>query len=282
MAGESAKHNSAAVEEAPRFYNRERGCVEYEKVLGDKWLRRAYCSPIRGLLRWPLFGCSLLSRLMGCYLDSAASRKRIAPTVAELGINMDEAIVPEGGYASFNDFFCRALKPGARPLPAERDKLISPADCRLTVYPEISGDTVIPVKGAHYSVRELLGKPGNAYADAFRGGSLMVCRLCPADYHRFHFPDNGRIRDSWLLAGKYHSVNPLALHLGYQVFTANKRHVSMLELEQGGLCAFIPVGAFGVSGIHLRQPEQGAFSRGDTAGHFTFGGSTVIVVFTPG
>jgi phosphatidylserine decarboxylase len=213
---------------------------------------------------------------MGWYLDRKCSCKRIDSTIRELGINTDEAIVPPGGYASFNDFFARKLKDGARPLPADACKLISPADCRLTVYPQINGDTVIPVKGTPYTTSELLG----ADAEGFTDGALMVCRLCPADYHRYHTPDAGTVLSSRKVRGKYHSVNPLALEAGCCVFTQNLRVVVMLDLAHAGRCAFVPVGAFGVASIHncLAQPGM-QFARGDEAGYFTFGGSTVIMVF---
>ncbi len=268
--------------EAPQFYDRAAGKLCQETVLGDKWLRFAYLSPLRGILRWPLFGCGLFSRLMGRYLDSSLSRKKIAPTIRQLGIDMADFDEPEGGFLSFNDFFARPLRNGARPLPDEPDALASPAECRLTVYPELQGDQVIPVKGTPYTVAELLGQPCKDYADGFDGGALMVCRLCPADYHRYHCPANGKLLKYARLRGKYHSVNPIALHLGLKVFTQNLRTVAIMELEGLGRCAFIAVGAFGVASIHDILHEGDAFHAGDTAGWFTFGGSTIIMAFPKG
>ncbi|MBR4125904.1 MAG: phosphatidylserine decarboxylase [Victivallales bacterium] len=254
--------------------------MRQETVLGDKWLRLAYCSPIRGLLQWPLFGCAAFSRLMGWYLNSHASAKKINPTIQELKIPMDEAVVPPGGFRCFNDFFARPLKPGARPLPEDESRLISPADCRLTVFPNIPAGVAIPVKGVPFSVQELLGNEGAQFVRQLAGGSLMVCRLCPADYHRYHFPDAGTTLKYWRLRGKYHSVNPLALSLGFKVFAENLRTVRMMQLAHAKApCAMICVGAFGVASIHDQPGDR--FERGDEAGFFTFGGSTVIMVFPP-
>ena len=269
------------MEECPTYYDRAAGEVRRETVLGDKWLRLAYCSPIRGLLRWPLFGCAAFSRLMGWYLDRPMSRRKIAPTVRELGIDLDEAVVPEGGFPDFNSFFARALKPGARPLPEDASRLVSPADCRLTVYPTLDGGTVVPVKGVPYTVAELFGRERAEAAEEFAGGALMVCRLCPADYHRYHFPDDGRVGDYWTLRGKYHSVNPIALARGFRVFAENLRTVSLLTLAHGR-CAYLAVGAFGVASIHDFGRCGREFQRGETAGYFTFGGSTLILVFPKG
>ena len=274
---------SAEMDENPYYYDRASGKLLREEVLGDKWLRLAYCSPIKGLLQWPLFSCSVFSRVMGWSLDRPASIKRIAATVAQLGIDLSEAIIPPGGFASFNDFFARELKPGARPVPPEEEALLSPADCRLTVYPQITAGMVMPVKGTPYTIEDLLGFPGKRYARSFDGGSLMVCRLCPADYHRYHFIDDGKVESYWALPGKYHSVNPLALSQNYKVFTENMRTVRMLRLKHGDLTAMVAVGAFGVASIHDFVNEADfEFRRGGQAGYFTFGGSTVILAFAPG
>ncbi|MCQ2397641.1 MAG: phosphatidylserine decarboxylase [Lentisphaeria bacterium] len=270
-------------QEAPRFYDRATGQIRTEEVLGDKWLRLAYCSPIRGLLQWPLFSCGLFSQAMGWYLNRKASVSRIAPTVKQLGIDLNEAIVPQDGFSSFNDFFARELKPEARPLPANTNALLSPADCRITVYPELTAGLVVPVKGTPYGIGDLLGIQGNRYARRFDGGSLIVCRLCPADYHRYHFIDDGIQEDYWVLRGKYHSVNPIALTRGYKVFTENLRTVRILRFKRGALAAMFAVGAFGVASIHdYADEKEMEFFRGNQAGFFTFGGSTVIMAFEPG
>ncbi len=260
-------------------YNRKTGLPEKEIVLGDTMLRLAYGNAVGRVMFWPMFRTSVFSRLLGAYANSGHSRKRIEKTVSELGINMSDFVVPEGGFKCFNDFFYRHIKEGARPF-AEKG-LCSPADCRLTIYPELQEGVCIPVKGREYSVSELLGDPGKEYADLFNGGSLAVFRLCPADYHRYHYPDNGRTVASWKMRGNYHSVNPLPLIKNVKVFTHNVREVSILELEHFGICAFIEVGAFGVGTIRQTHVSPD-FKRGDEKGYFAFGGSTIIMIFSKG
>ncbi|NLZ62947.1 MAG: phosphatidylserine decarboxylase [Lentisphaerae bacterium] len=263
------------------FYDRRQGRLEQEVILGDRLLRLAYLSGWRGLLRWPLFGCSLCSRLLGCFADSRLSRSRIEPTIKQLGIDLSEVEVPDGGFQTFNAFFCRQLKPGARPLAPDPRRLLSPADSRALFWPELQDGQCIPAKGASFSVEELLGAPGAEYAPRFRNGALAVFRLCPADYHRYHFPADGRMLRSWRLRGKYHSVHPLALATRLRVFSENLRVVSMLDFGSGGLAAFIEVGAFGVASI--RQTFSGSeFRRGLEKGFFAFGGSTIILLLEPG
>ncbi|MBO4511768.1 MAG: phosphatidylserine decarboxylase [Victivallales bacterium] len=261
------------------IYNRRTGKEERELVLGDAMLKLAYGSAVGRVLCWPMLCTSMFSRLMGCYANSSLSKGRIAKTIAELGIDMDDYVIPEGGFTCFNDFFTRKVKEGARPFAPEG--LCSPADCRLTVYPQLEEGTCIPVKGRSFTVKELLGKPGEKYADVFNGGSLSIFRLCPVDYHRYHYPDNGKTLAHWRMRGAYHSVNPIAIMQQIRVFSHNVREVSILELEHYGTCAFIEVGAFGVATI--RQTHDGdTFQRGDEKGFFAFGGSTIIMVFQKG
>ena len=259
------------------FYNRSTREMQRELVLGDSLLRLAYSTPARHLLSWPLFGTALCSRLLGWYATRGLSKGRIERTVRELKMELADYEVPPQGFASFNEFFARRLKPGARPFAPKG--LCSPADSRLLVYPKLEKGLCIPVKGASFTVEELLGSQEEAAP--FEGGSLFVFRLCPSDYHRFHFPDDGTLLRHWRIPGKYHSVNPLALEQRIKVFTTNVREISILELAHFGKAAFIEVGAFGVASI--TQTHQGAaFKRGDEKGYFTFGGSTVIMIFGPG
>src|SRR6185437_6713 len=105
-------------------------------------------------------------------------------------------------------------------------------------------DQTFPVKGAHLQPEVLLGRAD--VARAFEGGSLLIARLCPLDYHRFHYPDDGRTWDSYRIHGKLHSVNPLALKYRSEIFFTNERQVSLLETRHFGRIAYIEVGAMAV------------------------------------
>ena len=269
------------------FYNRASGREEPELILGDGFVRFAYQSAGGKALWWALFRRSLVSRLMGLYADSSISRMHVAKVVRNLRIDMADFVVPDGGYRSFNDFFTRRLKAGARHFAASG--LCSPADCRLSVYPCLREDLCIPVKGREFSLGELLfgnASPPSAISKAellsgLSGGSLCVFRLCPSDYHRYHFPCGGRILAEWMIPGGYHSVHPIALAENLRVFTTNVRHVSILELDGFGTAAYVEVGAFGVASI-CGTFKGSSFCRGDEKGFFKFGGSTVIMAFRPG
>ncbi|MFA4943167.1 MAG: phosphatidylserine decarboxylase [Lentisphaeria bacterium] len=263
--------------------DRRTGQKQAETVLGDRLLRLACTPAVAPLARWLLFRSPLPSRLLGWYADSRWSRHKIAPTIRGLGIEMDDFLLPAGGYQSFNDFFCRQLKPGRRPHDPSPAAVAAPADCRLSVQPTLQADTCFPIKGVPFTVGALLGSAPAAQAAAaqFTGGVLMIARLCPADYHRYHFPFDGDTTQSWVVPGGYESVNPLPLARGARPFTGNWRQVSLLAHQALGEVAFIEVGAFGVGAVFNTHPG-GPFRKMAEKGYFAFGGSTIVLLFRPG
>lgn len=248
-----------------------------EAVLGEKWIRWAYQSASARPIEKLLFRSALVSRLMGAWFDSRFSKPKIRAVVDELSIDMSEAVDDTGSFTCFNDFFIRHLKPEVRPYSDDPKDIVSPADGRVLVFPELAEDVFVPVKGHPMSVRSML--PG--IADRFIGGALAIARLCPADYHRYHFPAGGRITDARDINGALHSVNPIALGAGPDVFGENRRSWTLIETDTIGSYCFVEVGAFGVGSI-VNTRTSGAVRKMEEKGYFKFGGSTVVVVFEPG
>ena len=260
-----------------RVIDRQTGQVFDEVVMGEKYIRWAYQDARSGWLSRLLFGSHAVSRMMGLYYDSPLSRARIAPTIRDLGIDESEFLEPTDSFGSFNAFFVRHLKPEARPWSRDPRDVVSPADGRVLVFPAMDDGTFAPVKGYPFSLRALL--PG--LAERFVGGALAIVRLCPADYHRYHYPVAGRIVARRDIPGALHSVNPIALGSGADVFGANARSVTLIETPAAGTVAFVEVGAFGVGSIV--QTHAGAqAAKMEEKGYFKFGGSTVVLVFEPG
>ena len=112
-------------------------------------------------------------------------------------------------YRTFNEFFYRALKPEARPITAGEAVAVFPADGRHLVFPNVDAVEGFYVKGAKFTLAELLGD--GALAAEFAGGAMLISRLCPVDYHRFHFPVAGTPGDARLINGWLYSVSPVAL-----------------------------------------------------------------------
>ncbi|MDE4302744.1 archaetidylserine decarboxylase [Phaeobacter gallaeciensis] len=260
-----------------KVVDRASGTVFDEVILGEKWIRWAYQDAGSNLLERALFRSSLVSRLFGLWFDSPLSRRKIAAVIEELSIDMDEARDPVSSFRCFNDFFVRHLKPETRPYSDELNDIVSPADGRVLVFPELEEDVFVPVKGHPMSIRTML--PG--LHERFLGGALAIVRLCPADYHRYHFPTAGQITETRDIPGALHSVNPIALGAGPDVFGDNKRSLTLIETDTAGTMCFVEVGAFGVGSI-VNTRTSGRVEKMDEKGYFKFGGSTVVVVFEPG
>ena len=256
------------------YYNRATGELCQETVMGDAAIKWAYQTMSGKLISPLLFGSSALSRLLGWYFDSPLSKSKIAAAISDLEIDTSEFAIPQQQYKSFNDFFTRKLKDGARPFSSDVKTFLSPADGRLLVYDNIGSDTQVNVKGVEDSLHNLFARD----IDEFNGGKVAVVRLCPADYHRYHFPCAGTVVDQVQVKGQYHSVNPVALNAKQQIFCLNKRSYTLIDTVQFGRVAFMEVGAFGVAGIH--QTFSGStVERMQEKGYFDFGGSTVVLVF---
>jgi phosphatidylserine decarboxylase len=260
--------------------DRRTGAAFQERVYGEKAIQWLYRSKAGLCLEGVLLSKRRISQLMGAYHDSRMSVKKIASFIRNYEIQMEE--FESGPFSSFNQFFVRRFKKGARPF-ATPPQLAAFAEARYFAWAKTTEETCLPVKKALLSPGSLLG--GELPADArkrLEGGPLLLARLCPTDYHRFHYPDSGTTRFSKRVTGRLHSVNPVALQARPKAFLENERHVSLLECDHLGLLAFIEVGALGVGKILQTTEGAARFERGQEKGLFLFGGSTVIVLGEPG
>ncbi|MFA8385533.1 MAG: archaetidylserine decarboxylase [Pelagibaca sp.] len=260
-----------------RVIDRESGNEFEEVILGEKYIRWAYQDSTSNIIERLLFRSTIVSKVMGLWYDSALSRGKIAPMIRDLGIDESEFLKKTGSYKSFNEFFVRHLKPQARPFSVDKNDIVSPADGRVLVFPRLQEDTFVPVKGSQFSIHKMLPNVSDRYVN----GALAIVRLCPADYHRYHFPCAGKITDSTDIDGALHSVNPIALGSGHDVFGENKRSYTLVETESAGTICFVEVGAFGVGSIVKTQSSR-QVEKMDEKGYFKFGGSTIVLVFEEG
>lgn len=223
-----------------------------------------------------------LSRLYGVTQDMKYSSRKIAKFMDNFQIRRDDYQKGsyqdrpiEKSYKNFNEFFIRKFKPGVREFVANPNELAAFSEARYFGHRSIHNGLKVPVKGAMLNALDLLGD--NELAKEFDGGAFLIARLCPVDYHRYHYPDNGKTIKAFQIKGNYHSVNPLALKYRPDIFMKNERRVSILETENFGKLAYIEVGATCVGKIVQSFDESLPFKRGDEKGYFLFGGSTVIV-----
>ena len=260
------------------IFDRCSGTMQREPVLGETLLCLAYKLPVRPASRATLFKFSIFSRMLGRYADSSLSRSKIDAAIRNLGLKTEEFARPPEDFRSFNDFFTRRLKPECRPWDKNPHVLCSPADCRIACCRNLRSAARFAIKGTGFTLGRLLGKKGAAYAKRFAEGIAVVCRLSPADCHRYYFPADCRIQEEYSIDGRLDSVNPLALRLGFPIFEENRREITMLEYDQFGPGAYVEVGAFGVgrinhthAGIHAEKMQEKGF--------FAFGGSTIVLIF---
>jgi phosphatidylserine decarboxylase len=216
--------------------------------------------------------------------------------IGKYGVNMAEAAHPDiSSYPSFNDFFTRALKPGARPLAGA--DLICPVDGAISQFGAIDGEQIFQAKGHHYSTTALVG--GDAeLAARFNGGSFATIYLSPKDYHRIHMPAAGTLKRMIYVPGELFSVNPATARGVPGLFARNERVVCHFESAHGpfvlALVGATIVGSMAtvwhgvVNPPRTKEVRQWHYNtsavelaQGDEMGRFLLG-STVVMLFPPG
>ena len=265
--------------DAIKFYNRYTGEIETEKVLGEKYLRWVYGTTLGKVGLHVLIKRAIFSRLLGASKNTRKSAESIPAFIEEYGINTEEMLRPVEDYTSFNDFFYRKLKPGARPL-AEGNVVVLPADGRHMGWHDAATMQSVFIKGQKFDLPALLGS--EELAEKYEHGTVVLSRLCPVDYHRFHFVAEGTPEKAHLIPGPLASVSPYCLRHKLAWLWTNKRELTMLHSERVGDVIQLAVGATGVGAIFQTYESGKPVAMGDEQGYFAFGGSTVMTFFEPG
>ena len=268
------------VAEPIQFFNRYTGRLETETVYGEGFLRWTYGNPLGRLALHALVKRSLFSRWYGWRMNRAHSRTKVAPFMAHYGVDARELADAPESYRTFNEFFFRKLQPSARPIDADPNAAVFPADGRHLGFPDVSKMDGIFVKGAVFDLGKLIGDP--TLAARFREGTMVMSRLCPVDYHRFHFPVAGRPDAPRLINGPLSSVSPIALRRNIHIFTENKRAVTRIESPQFGTVLMLEVGATCVGSFEYTFTPGVPVAKGEEKGFFKFGGSSTITLFERG
>jgi phosphatidylserine decarboxylase len=256
-----------------QYYERESGQIKTEKVAGEQWLVWLYYNPIGEATLWALAKRKLVSAIYGTMMDRTSSAKKIHTFIEDFDIDM--SVAREQEFSNFNDFFTRKLKADARPIDTSSNSVVSPADGKILAYADISNSDFI-IKGYRFDVSSFLDNPD--LAQKYHDGALLIIRLAPMDYHRFHFPVSGNVSPNKKIDGDYYSVNPFALRKKAEIFCLNKREYTILSNPMFGNVVMIEVGATMVGSIE--QTFKGSIvNKGEEKGYFKFGGSTVVLLF---
>ncbi len=209
-------------------------------------------------------------------------------------IDMRDAVESEPlRYASFNEFFTRALRPETRPLAPDAHAIVSPVDGTISECGDIAGDLLLQAKGSLYTLSDLLA--GRTWAQRFAGGSFATIYLAPYNYHRVHMPLSGRLEQTWFVPGRLFSVNALTARCVPRLFARNERIVTLFDSDAGAF-ALVLVGALNVGSmatvwagditpaarrvITQLPPQSVNLEKGAELGRFNMG-STVILLFEP-
>jgi phosphatidylserine decarboxylase len=230
---------------------------------------------IPGRMLLKLLTAPTVSRTVGAFMNSSLSKPLIRRFIKSSGIDTSQYIMT--GIHSYNDFFTRKIKPGARTFDMSPESLISPCDSKLSAY-RINSRSIFRIKGSFYRVADLL----NSYslAENYKNGWCLIFRLEVDDYHRYCYIDSGRKTDNTYIPGVLHTVNPIALE-HYNFYKRNSREYTTLHTEHFGDVIQIEVGAMMVGRIANHHGEYD-FSRGEEKGMFLFGGSTIVLLIENG
>ena len=257
-----------------KYVERESGQIKIEKVYGEKWLDWLYHNPVGEATLWTLAKRKIVTSLYGDEMEKPASADKIPQFV--INYDVDLSIAEKENFTSFNDFFTRKLKPEARPINSDSLVVTSPADGKILAYENVNNADFY-IKGFRFNIESFLNNLN--LAKKYKEGSMIVFRLAPPDYHRYHFPISGETSASnTKINGDYYSVNPLALRKKAEIFWLNKREYGVIESPIFGDVIMVEVGATMV-GSMIQTYKGTSVKKGEEKGYFKFGGSTVVLLF---
>jgi phosphatidylserine decarboxylase len=218
----------------------------------------------------------------GVFMDSKESAAVANKWGNDGTIDMRSYQIPAGGFVSFNDFFTRRLKPGARPISGPNNDAvpICPADCRIsTISQALTSDQDFEVKGDTYNIAALLGNV--ELANKFAGGAAIVCLLYPKDYHRFHAPVTGTIAAKGSLDDKHYYYGFKGL---VKYFSEYHRAYYLINTKKSGQVGFVAIGMSDINSVNMPLPVDSnkEIKKGDEVGYFAYGGSGIVLLFKPG
>ena len=218
-----------------------------------------------------IFINSFVSKVVGWFMDTKLSCVMIKKFIKSNNIDMSE--YEDKKYTSFNDFFTRKVKVEKRVFDDNKNSLSSPCDSYVTHY-KITDDLLFNVKNSLYSLSSILDD--DKLAKKYSNGDLIIFRLTPSNYHRYHYFDDGKMLYNKKIKGKFHTVNPI-VYDKYEVFKENTREYSVLKTKRFGKVIYMQVGALLVGKINNYNKKS--FKMKEEAGYFSYGGSTCILIF---
>lgn len=258
-----------------RYIDRKNKQVKTETPPAEGLLKFLYDHPFGKTALLPIVKRAFISKMYGNKMNKKKSAKKIQEFVNQFDIDLSEAEKKLSEFTSFNDFFYRKLKPDARTIESG---FVSPGDGKLIAFENINEVGNFFVKGREFTLSEFL--KNKKLAQEYSHSSMLILRLAPNDYHRFHFPFAGTPSKIRKIKGNYYSVSPYALKNNFvKVFCENKRAYCILHTKEKGNVLIAPVGATMVGSIIATYQPETPLKKADEMGYFAFGGSTIVVLF---
>jgi len=223
-----------------------------------------------------------MSEQQGKKYGSESSKKEIEPFINFYSLNEDENLKKKESFKNFNEFFYRELKKSARPIDSpDNGKLaVIGCDSRANVFVTVTEATKLWIKGQKFTIKSLISSNDDEkLAEEYKNCSVVIFRLAPQDYHRFHSPVNATVESITRIDGTYYTVNPIAVRRDVDVYTENVRLRIILNSPEFGKIIYMAVGATLVGSIINTKKVNEKVKKGEELGYFAFGGSTVICLF---
>jgi phosphatidylserine decarboxylase precursor len=225
------------------------------------------------------------AKALGQFLDTPASAAAIPSYAVRPNYHVDDYVVGPGSWLSFNQFFAREVKPGKRPIAAPCDDkvIVSPADSVFLGTWDIDADSKVTVKGVTWPIAKLLD--GSPYQDAFKKGIYTHSFLYVDDYHRYHVPVAGEIKEVRKIQGRVYldvirkADGSLQIIDGDTYQYNQERGLIVIDSPEVGLVAVLPIGMAFVSSVNLTSEAGARLRKGDEFGFFMFGGSDMVMLF---
>lgn len=257
-----------------QFVDRKDSKIKTEQVPLKGWLNFLYTNKWGQPIRFIVGRLSLISRIVGWLTSRSFSKKHIQPFVEQYKIDASEFLNPISSFSSFNDFFTRKLK--QRTLSSS--PVVMPCDGRHFFFPSVNTQTFL-IKNKSFDLKSFL--QDETLFEQFHDGQMLISRLAPVDYHRYHFPTESTVISRTMIPGALYSVHPLALSKRLANFWENKRCITVLESPVVGRYVMVEVGATHVGSIIHTSSVGSTYKKGDEKGYFSFGGSCLVTLFAP-
>ncbi|MBN2478719.1 MAG: phosphatidylserine decarboxylase [Parachlamydiales bacterium] len=260
-----------------KIWNRKTQKIVDEKVYFQTVLEFLYKdNPISKFILKICSKYDFVSKIYGFLNKLKFSKYKIKPFIKHFNINEEEFFKKTSDFKSFQDFFIRKLKPSARKINFDENVLIFPCDGKFLAFENISQKS-FEIKNQKFDLKSFL--QDDFLYQKYKNGSMLLARLAPQDYHRFHFPVDCIPSETKLINGYLYSVNPVAIKKNINILAENKRQLTTLKTENFKDILYVEIGATNVGSINQTFFPNKPYKKAEEKGYFSLGASSIVLLF---